>query len=111
MSSKIAAADVTPEIIAKWKQQYGSVARLKIKETFNDGDVSEKIAYVRKPTNKEIDFASANLTRGALTQYGIALFNTCHIAGDTPETEEGMRAAGQYMSEMIETAEVELEKL
>jgi len=105
-NEKIAAADVTPEIIAKWKQQYGSVAKLTIKEKD-----SVKTAFVRKPTNKEIDFASANLTRGALAQYGITLFNTCHIAGDAPETEDGLRTVGQYMSEMIETVEVELEKL
>lgn len=105
-NEKIAAADVTPEMIAKWKQQYGLIAKIKFKE---NGE--QQTAFVRKPTNKEIDFASVNLARGALSQYGITLFNTCHIAGETPVTEEGLRSVGAHMNEMIEAVEVELEKL
>jgi hypothetical protein len=102
----IPASAVTEETIQDWKQQYGTIARLKVKE-----NGQQKFAYVRKPTNKEIDFASANLTRGALTQYGITLFNTCQIGGDSITTEEGLRSVGQSMNELIETVEVELEKL
>lgn len=106
MAEKLKPADVTPEQVEKWKQQYGTVAKITVKE-----NGATKVAYVRKPTNKEIDFASANLTRGALTQYGITLFNTCQIAGDKIETEDGLRSVGQCMNELIETVEVEFEKL
>ena len=105
-NGKLKPGEVTPEQIKKWKDQYGTVAKLTVKE---NGET--KIAFVRKPTNKEIDFASANLTRGALTQYGITLFNTCQIAGDKIESEEGLRSVGQHMNDMIETVEVEFEKL
>lgn len=104
--SKIPAASVTTELIEQWKQQYGTVAKLTVNEASG-----KKVAYVRKPTNKEIDFASANLSRGALTQYGITLFNTCQIGGDAITSEEGLRGVGQHMSELIETVEVEFEKL
>jgi hypothetical protein len=103
---KIPAASVTHEMIQKWKQQYGTVARLTVKE-----GAQTKVVYVRKPTNKEIDFASANLTRGALTQYGITLFNTCKIAGDDITSEDGLRGVGQQMNQLIETVEVDFEKL
>jgi hypothetical protein len=99
-------ASVTQQMIDGWKQQYGTVAKMTVKE---NGET--KVVYVRKPTNKEIDFASANLTRGALTQYGITMFNTCQIAGDKLVTEEALRNVGQYMNEMIEAVEVEFEKL
>lgn len=102
----IPAASVTPEQIAKWKKQYGTIAKISVKE-----DDETKVVFVRKPTNKEIDFASANLTRGALTQYGITLFNTCQIAGDVITSEDALRVVGQQMNEMIESVEVELEKL
>jgi len=98
--------EINETVIKQWKEQYGSVGKVTVKE---GGET--KIAYVRKPTNKEIDFASANLTRGALTQYGISLFKTCQIGGDTIASEEALRTVGKYMNEMIEEAEVEFEKL
>ncbi|WP_346236154.1 hypothetical protein ABDK00_016895 [Niabella insulamsoli] len=106
MENVIKGADISAEQVKKWKQQYGLLGKFKVIE----GGV-EKITFVRKPTNKEIDFASANLTRGMLTQYGITLFNTCKIGGDDITTEEGLRTVGQRMNEMIEAAEVEFEKI
>lgn len=102
----IPTASVTPELIAQWKEEYGTVAKMKVVE-----DGQTKTVFVRKPSNKEIDYASANLTRGALTQYGITLFNSCQIGGDKITSEDGLRSVGQRMSELIETVEVELEKL
>lgn len=102
----IPSASVTPEQIAKWKKQYGTIAKITVTE---NGET--KIAFVRSPTNKEIDYASANLTRGALTQYGITLFNTCQIGGDEITGEDALRNVGQKMNDMIEAVEVELEKL
>lgn len=102
----IPTASVTPELIEKWKQQYGAVAKLTVKE---NGET--KTVYVRNPTNKEIDYAAVNLTSGAYIQYGITLFNTCQLAGDKITTDAGLRSVGQKMSALIETTEVELEKL
>lgn len=98
--------EINETIIAGWKQQYGSVGKI----TVTDGE-GKKVVYVRKPTNKEIDFASANLTRGALTQYGISLFKTCQIGGDTITSEEALRTVGKFMNEMIEEVEAEFVKL
>lgn len=100
------ASEVNESVIKAWKEQYGSVGKITVKE----GE-DKKVAFVRKPTNKEIDFASANLTRGALTQYGISLFKTCQIGGDVITSEDALRTVGKYMNEMIEEAEAEFEKL
>ncbi len=99
-------SEINEQVIAEWKKQYGSVARLTVTE---NGE--KKVVYVRKPTNKEIDFASANLTRGAFTTYGITLFNTCKIGGDEITSEDSLRAIGAQMTELIEQVEVEFEKL
>lgn len=100
------ADQVTAKDIADWKKQYGTIGKITVTESG-----AKKVSYVRSPTNKEIDFASSNLTKGALTQYGIAMYKTCLIGGDTFESEAALRVAGRYMNEMIEEAEAEFEKL
>lgn len=106
MSDLKASADVSEKDIAGWKKQYGTVGKISTNE-----DGVRKSSFVRKPTNKEIDFASANLTKGALTQYGISLYNTCLIGGEKFTSEDALRAAGKQMNEMIEDSEMEFEKL
>ena len=98
--------EITATDIANWKQQYGTIAKLVAEE---DGE--KKVSFVRTPTNKEIDFASVNLTKGSLTQYGIALYNTCFIGGEKFTSEKALRTAGKHMNEMIEEAEMQFEKL
>lgn len=100
------AAEVVPADIEAWKKQYGTIGKITATE---NGE--KKTSYVRSPTNKEIDFASANLTKGALTQYGISLYKTCLVAGDEFTSEAALRTAGTYMNQMIEEVEVEFEKL
>jgi len=97
--------EVTAEQIAKWKQQYGSVSKLKL--------ASGEVVYVRQPTTQEIEYASANLMQGKTYTFGITLFKTCQVGGDQIDgkDEAKMRGIAQQMTSIIEVTAVEVEKL
>jgi hypothetical protein len=102
----VASGSVTPEVIEKWKSEYGEIAKFTVVDKGQ-----KKIVYVRTPSNKDIDYASSNLTAGKLTQYGITLFHSCQIGGDKIESDAALRTIGKNMNELIEDVEISLEKL
>jgi hypothetical protein len=95
---------VTPEQIQELKAQHGSIYKIKVE--------TGETCYVRRPTIKEIEYASSLLNQGKYITYNITLFKTCFLAGDNIlEDEVKLTAASGQMMETIETLTAEVEKL
>lgn len=64
----------TPEQIAAWKQEHVSVYALKAPE-------SNKICYLRKPTRKELSFATTASQQDPLN-FNASILKSCWLHGD-----------------------------
>lgn len=64
----------TPEQISDWKKEHIYVYQVKAPE-------SDKICYLRKPTRKELSFATAASTTDAL-KFNESILNSCWLYGD-----------------------------
>lgn len=108
-------ADVTPEVIASWKNQYAEIHRIKLKKTEQvDGKTVDtpKVCYLRMPERKEISFATSASQSDPLA-FNKVLIDACWLAGD-PEilTHTGLNMSlGSRLSDIIGIVEAELEKL
>jgi len=75
----------TPEQIEAWKAEHGEVFAI---------IVEDSVLYVRKPTRKDLSYASASAKNGGL-DYIEALMKNCKLGGDeTIITDDGKRPDG-----------------
>lgn len=93
----------TPEQIEAWKEEHGEVYAI---------IVEDGVLYVRKPTRKDLSYASATAKNGGL-DYIEALMKNCKLGGDeTIITDDGkfMGASGQ-MASLIDIKAAAIKKL
>lgn len=93
----------TPEQIEAWKAEHGEVFAI---------IVEDSVLYVRKPTRKDLSYASASAKNGGL-DYIEALMKNCKLGGDeTIITDDGkfMGASGQ-MATLVEIKAATIKKL
>ncbi len=93
----------TPEQIEAWKAEHGEVFAIVVEDS---------VLYVRKPTRKDLSYASASAKNGGL-DYIEALMKNCKLGGDeTIITDDGkfMGASGQ-MATLVEIKAATIKKL
>lgn len=93
----------TQEQINKWKQEHGTVFRIK---------VEDKACYLRTPDRKVLSYAATAGKTDPL-KFGETIIKNCWLDGDKEiQTNDAyfLAASGQ-LDKMVEVKEAELEKL
>lgn len=101
--SKILVGQAAPEQIEAWKKEHGEVFAI---------IVEDSVLYVRKPTRRDLSYASAFAKNGGL-DYIEAVMKNCKLGGDeTIITNDGkfMGASGQ-MASLIDIKAAAIKKL
>ncbi len=97
--------EITQEQIAQWKEQHGDVISY---------TVEDKIGYFRKPTRKEVSYASvaSNQMKDAV-KYSETLMNACWLGGDREiiDKDEYFIGAIGVVEALSETKVGEVKKL
>lgn len=108
--NNVPAAEVTAEMVESWKKTHGEVYKVTV-----DKDLpSEKTAYVRKPTRKELSYAMAASNAGKdIIAMQETLVRNCWLGGDMEmQTDDSyFFALADKVSELMQKKEGELEKL
>lgn len=94
----------TPEQIEAWKKQYGEVFAIEV-----DGSVM----YVRKPSRRELSFASAAAAKKSGLEYMESIMKNCKLGGDESIITEDAKfmGASAQMATLIEVKEAQIKKL
>lgn len=94
----------TPEQIEAWKKQHGEVFAIVV-------DVS--ILYVRKPTRRDLSFASTAAARKSGLDYIETVMKNCKLGGDDSIITDDAKfmGASAQMASLIEIKEAQLKKL
>lgn len=106
----VAATEVTADMIKEWKQKHGEVYKVTV-----DKDLpTEKTAYVRKPTRKELSYAMVASNGGKdIIAMQEALIRNSWLGGDMEMQDDDSYffALADKVSELMQKKEGELEKL
>ena len=101
--NKTLVGQATPEQIEAWKAEHGEVFAI---------IVEDGVLYVRKPTRRDLSYASASAKNGGL-DYIEAVMKNCKLGGDeTIITDDGkfMGASGQMVA-LIDIKAATIKKL
>jgi hypothetical protein len=100
----IKSAEVTPDMIAGWKESYGDVFCL---------EVGEETVYLRTPRRNEIG-AATTMAKGNPAKFSEVLLKSCWLAGDADKVfgdEALLNAAASHLDELVPMAQSSLKKL
>lgn len=106
MNTKVHVGEITPELIAQWKQKHPVLFKI----TTEDGS---NVAIVRRPTLKEIEYGQSMLAQNKIFTFNITLFNTCLLGWekDVSNDEYAVNGLAANMMQCIEVVRTEVEKL
>ena len=95
--------EVTADQINAWKEQHG--------EDFAD-KVNGHVCYLRKPTRRDLSFASSAGKKDPL-KFNETLLRDCWLGGSEAirKDDDKFLAAGGLLDRIVEVKEAELEKL
>lgn len=101
---KPTATEVTPQLIAEWKEKYGSVFQF----TSEDG----KVAYFKKPDRQLVDASSA-LAKDHPVKSNEVLAKGCYLGGDEEmiSNDEYFFGLNPWLKGLIKTKMGELTEL
>ena len=101
---KPTAAEVTPPMIAEWKEKFGSVFLYKSE----DG----KVAYFKKPDRQIVD-ASSSLAKDHPVKSNELLAKSCFLGGDEEviSVDEYFFGLNSWLKDLIKTKLGELQEL
>ena len=95
----------TPEQIAEWKATHGDVYQIMVEE-------DDKVCYLRKPTRKELSFASTVGTQDPM-KFNELILKNCWLGGDEEiHTNDALfLAVSTQLDKVLEFKKAELVKL
>ncbi len=115
-------AEITPEIIEGWKKEFGEVRVITVADRSvkydpymvpAEDDMIEgaRIAYLRKPTDRELSFAMSKLP--VMLDAGKVLVKSCWLGGDEAvKTEAALfNAAALEALQFLEVRQSKMVKL
>lgn len=105
-TSKVYVGEITPELIAQWKQEHPVLFKIKTEDDSNT-------AIVRRPTLKEVEYGQAVLSQNKFFTFNINLFKSCLLGWqvDVSEDEYAVNALASKMMQCIEVTRTTMEKL
>ena len=122
MSKKPATTgEITPEIIEQWMDEYDEVHMLSVANTSikydphavidDDADIDGWVCYIRKPNDKEMNFAMSKLP--AMLDAGKVIVKSCWLGGDEEikTNVPAFNAAAMQALEFLEVRQAKLKKL
>lgn len=94
----------SPEQIAEWKKEYGSVYLIK---------VDDHVLYLKKPNRATLTYATNLLKEEGVIDYAEAIIDGCTIGGSDifEKNDEYFLSAMQQIEKLIEVKKSELVKL
>ncbi|GAB2586597.1 hypothetical protein [Spirosoma areae] len=115
-------AEITPEVIAEWKVEFGEVSKITVADKSvkydphmvpaDDDEIENgRVAYLRKPTDKELSFAMSKLP--VMLDAGKVLLKSCWLGGDDEMKTDGalFNAAAMEALQFLEVRQSKLVKL
>lgn len=122
MAKKDNISDVTPEIIAQWKAQYGEVYMIEVAvdpELFEANTIAPDLdnlprltGYLKKPDRKCMNFAMVTMPKNIITA-GKAVIKDCWLGGDEKLiTEDAYFSSAAFQAiELVEIYQSRLKKV